>query len=115
VVEQKQLVGYVGSTGMSTGPHLHFGVKRNGGWINPENLKMTRDAPVPARSMQAFKKQVAQWKTRLAAIPVRTAPPAEPEDDDVTDPEEDDGPAGPPEALNAGPTAAPSARASAAP
>jgi murein DD-endopeptidase MepM/ murein hydrolase activator NlpD len=115
VVEQKQLVGYVGSTGMSTGPHLHFGVKRNGAWINPENMKMTRDAPVPARSMGAFKKQVAAWKARLAAVPIRTAPPAEPEDDDVTDPQEDDAPAGPPEALNVAPAGPPSARASAAP
>jgi murein DD-endopeptidase MepM/ murein hydrolase activator NlpD len=104
-VEQKQLVGYVGSTGMSTGPHLHFGVKRNGGWINPEGLKMTRDAPVPAKFAGQFKKQVAQWKAHLAKISVSAAPAAEKDDDDVTDDPEDETP-GPPQAANV-PTSAP--------
>ncbi len=39
-VEQKQLVGYVGSTGRSTGPHLHFSAKKNGRFIDPESLEL---------------------------------------------------------------------------
>jgi murein DD-endopeptidase MepM/ murein hydrolase activator NlpD len=39
-VEQKQLIGYVGSTGRSTGPHLHFSAKKSGRFVDPESLNL---------------------------------------------------------------------------
>jgi murein DD-endopeptidase MepM/ murein hydrolase activator NlpD len=55
-VQQGDVVGYVGSTGLSTGPHLHYGLKKNGSFVNPiaEHRNMPPGEPVPASSMKAF-------------------------------------------------------------
>lgn len=44
-VEQGQVIGYMGSTGNSTGAHLHWGIKKDGKWIDPEPY-LDKDYPV---------------------------------------------------------------------
>jgi murein DD-endopeptidase MepM/ murein hydrolase activator NlpD len=55
-VEQGQVVGYVGSTGLSTGPHLHYGLLKNGRFLNPLKLRSPNVAPLPRQALDGFRK-----------------------------------------------------------
>ncbi len=57
-VGQGQLVGRVGATGLATGPHLHYELKKNGAHVNPaaEHRKLPPGEPVPASQMEEFRK-----------------------------------------------------------
>lgn len=87
-VRQGDVIGYVGMTGLATGPHLHYEMIRGGRHIDPLSVDLPSGDPVPAddmvRWMDEMVQRVALLETIPGAGPVRTA--------DVVD-EEEGGPA----------------------
>lgn len=61
-VRRGQVIGYVGSTGLSTGPHLHYEIYRKGKSVNPQSVQFVTRAVLSGAELAEFKEQLAKLK-----------------------------------------------------
>lgn len=72
-VHEGEVIGYVGSSGLSTGPHLHYELYKNGHTINPMSMKFMQVARLSGKALSAFHARLAQYKQLPSGIDVKTA------------------------------------------
>jgi hypothetical protein len=82
-VQQGEIIGYVGMTGLATGPHLHYEYLVNGVHKNPQTVQLPGAEPLRAGTLQKFRGAAAQLLADLSppqtpgsAAPVAAAPVA---------------------------------------
>jgi murein DD-endopeptidase MepM/ murein hydrolase activator NlpD len=67
-VKQGQVIGYVGATGLVTGPHLDYRIARRGVFVNPLSVKFQPTVPLRAEHYTAFEAKKREWQEQLARL-----------------------------------------------
>ena len=65
-IQQGQVIGYVGNSGLSTGPHLHYEVIINGSFVDPLKIRLPRGRELEGRGLVEFKRQREQVNELMA-------------------------------------------------
>lgn len=68
-VRQQQVIGYVGSSGLTTGPHLHYMLKIAGRFVNPQRVKFPPGTPVAQKYRKEFDRQKDVFLAKLEDAP----------------------------------------------